>query len=149
MQQHLPVAAATVELSPAFQSRESNRIVVLVAERRLTPNCKINRRSATENGYGLGDPALKSRAKLTWSLRRPGRRLLHLFLKDHQPTVGPNVFFASRQRRLNPVCVPNANVDSTVADATRWRFAPLPRIENARLNSRRRCSGGRSQKLYC
>jgi len=69
MQQHLPVAAATVELSPAFQSRESRRIVVLVAERRLTPSCKINRRSATENGYALGDPALKSRAKITWSLR--------------------------------------------------------------------------------
>jgi len=29
----------------------------------------INRRSATENGYALGDPALKSRAKFTWSLR--------------------------------------------------------------------------------
>jgi len=28
--------------------------------------------------------ALKRRAKLTWSLRRPGRRLLHLFLKDHK-----------------------------------------------------------------
>jgi len=31
MQQPLLVAAATVELSPAFQSRESSRIVVLVA----------------------------------------------------------------------------------------------------------------------
>jgi len=109
MQQHLPVAAATVELSPAFQSRESNRIVVLVAERRLTPNCKINRRSATENGYGLGDPALKSRAKITWSLRRPGRRLLHLFLKDHQRRGSCRKSPASRQRRLK----------STVARATR------------------------------
>jgi hypothetical protein len=31
MQQHLLVAAATVDPSPAFQSRGSNRIVVLVA----------------------------------------------------------------------------------------------------------------------
>ncbi|HKC86242.1 MAG TPA: hypothetical protein VKG02_09730 [Blastocatellia bacterium] len=31
MQQHLLVAGATVELSPAFQSRESGRILVLVA----------------------------------------------------------------------------------------------------------------------
>jgi hypothetical protein len=29
----------------------------------------INRRSATENGYALVDPALKSRARITWSLR--------------------------------------------------------------------------------
>jgi hypothetical protein len=29
----------------------------------------INRRSATQIGYALVDPALKSRANLTWSLR--------------------------------------------------------------------------------
>jgi len=29
----------------------------------------INRRSATENGYALVAPALKSRARITWSLR--------------------------------------------------------------------------------
>jgi hypothetical protein len=50
----------------------------------LTPICKINRRSATENGCALVDPAFQSRAKLTWSLRRPGRRLLHLFFKGHK-----------------------------------------------------------------
>src|SRR5215471_16135492 len=74
------------EFSPAFQSRESSRIVVSVAERRLTPSCKINRRSATENGYALIDPALKSRAKLN---RRCGdeEMLLHLFLKDHKSTA--------------------------------------------------------------
>src|SRR5215471_15561344 len=105
MQQHLPVAAATVELSPAFQSRESNRIVVLVAERRLTPNCKINRRSATENGYALGDPALKSRAKITWSLRRPGRRLLHLFLKDHQRTAKFKAPLCGGRMRKSRVCL--------------------------------------------
>src|SRR5262245_29083365 len=64
-----PCRGAAFELSPAFQSRESSCVVVSVAERRLTPMIGVNRRSATENGYALGDPALKSRAKLTWSLR--------------------------------------------------------------------------------
>ena len=60
---------AAFELSPAFQSRESGYAVVSVAERRLIQIIGVNRRSATENGYALVDPALKSRAKLTWSLR--------------------------------------------------------------------------------
>src|SRR5262245_3464416 len=60
---------AAFEHSPAFQSRDSGCVVVSVAERRLTPMIGINRRSATENGYALVAPALKSRAKLTWSLR--------------------------------------------------------------------------------
>jgi hypothetical protein len=32
-------------------------------------------------------PALKSRAKLTWSLPRPGKMWLHYLLKDHKPTA--------------------------------------------------------------
>src|SRR5262252_1511605 len=64
-----PCRGAAFEPSPAFQSRESGCVVVSVAERRLIPIIGINRRSATENGYALVDPALKSRAKLTWSLR--------------------------------------------------------------------------------
>jgi hypothetical protein len=32
-------------------------------------------------------PALKSRAKLTRSLPRPGKRWLHYFFKDHPPTA--------------------------------------------------------------
>ena len=64
-----PCRGAAFEPSPAFQSRENGYVVVSVAERRLIPMIGINRRSATENGYALVDPALKSRAKLTWSLR--------------------------------------------------------------------------------
>jgi hypothetical protein len=73
MQQHLLVAAATVELSPAFQSRESSRIVVLVAvatvdnERQNQPSLPRLEMDA------LSVPALKSRAKLTRSLPRPGK----------------------------------------------------------------------------
>src|SRR5215510_3710823 len=64
-----PCRGAAFEPSPAFQSRESGCVVVSVAERRLIPMIGINRRSATENGYALVAPALKSRAKFTWSLR--------------------------------------------------------------------------------
>jgi hypothetical protein len=64
-----PCRGAAFEPSPAFQSRESRYVVGSVAERRLIPMIGINRRSATENGYALVDPALKSRAKLTWLLR--------------------------------------------------------------------------------
>jgi hypothetical protein len=92
MQQHLLVAAATVDPSPAFQSRGSSHIVVLVAERRLTPICKINRRSATENGYALVDPALKSRAKLTWSLRDREDGCCIYFSKTINPRDGWRIF---------------------------------------------------------
>jgi len=50
VQQHLLVAAATVDPSPAFQSREIDYVVFSVAERRLIPIIGINRRSATEGG---------------------------------------------------------------------------------------------------
>jgi hypothetical protein len=53
-----PCRGAAFEPSPAFQSRESGCVVVSVAERRLIPIIGINRRSATENGYALVDPAL-------------------------------------------------------------------------------------------
>ena len=62
-------ARAAIELSPAFQSRESGYIVVSVAERQLKLTGKLNRRSATEVGCAHIIPALKSRARLTWSLR--------------------------------------------------------------------------------
>jgi hypothetical protein len=44
MQQHLLVAAATVDPSPAFQSRVCDYVVFSVAERRLIPIIGINRR---------------------------------------------------------------------------------------------------------
>ena len=76
-----PCRGAAFEPSPAFQSRESGCVVVSVAERRLIPIIGINRRSATENGYALVDPALKSRAKLTWSLRDREDRCCTYFSK--------------------------------------------------------------------
>src|SRR5215510_14115482 len=60
-------AAAAIEPGPAFQSRGNGQRVVPVAERRLRLVGKLNRRSAT--GGGCTVPALKSRAKLTRSLR--------------------------------------------------------------------------------
>src|SRR5262245_13288362 len=77
---------AAFEPSPAFQSRESGCVVVSVAERRLIPIIGINRRSATENGYALVDPALKSRAKLNRRCRDE-EVLLYLFFKHHKPTA--------------------------------------------------------------
>ena len=65
-------ALAAIELSPAFQSRGSGYAVISVAERRFRPIGELNRRSATEDGCALIVPALKSRAKLTWSLRDRG-----------------------------------------------------------------------------
>jgi HEAT repeat protein len=62
-------AIAAIELSPAFQSRGGSHIVISVAERRLIPTGKLNRRSATEGEGAPVIPALKSRARLTWSLR--------------------------------------------------------------------------------
>src|SRR5262245_15236176 len=84
MQQHLLVAAATVELSPAFQSRESSHIVVLVAAATVDTELQ-NQPSLPRLGTdALMVPALKSRAKLTRSLPRPGKRWLHYFFKDHK-----------------------------------------------------------------
>src|SRR5262245_45065947 len=100
-QNQIPCRGAAFEPSPAFQSRESGCVVVSVAERRLTPIIGVNRRSATENGYALVNPALKSRAKLTWSLRRPGRQLLHLFIKDHQSRGNERPIPQSLPRRLS------------------------------------------------
>ena len=64
-----PCRGAAFDSSPAFQSRESGYVVVSVAAATVDTGAGINRRSATGNGYALVDPALKSRAKLTWSLR--------------------------------------------------------------------------------
>ena len=83
MQQHLLVAAATVEFSPAFQSRESSRIVVLVAAATVD-TVQQNQPSLPRLGTDpLMVPALKSRAKLTRSLPRPGKRWLNYFFKHH------------------------------------------------------------------
>jgi len=62
-------ARAAIELSPAFQSRGSGYMDVSIAERRLRLIGGLNRRSATEDGCAIIVPALKSRAKITWSLR--------------------------------------------------------------------------------
>src|SRR5882672_7653407 len=83
MQQHLRVAAATVDPSPAFQSRGSDRIVVLVAAATVDTD-RQNQPSLPRLGTdALMVPALKSRAKLIRSLPRPGKRWLHYFFKDH------------------------------------------------------------------
>src|SRR5215510_7066783 len=62
-------AAAAIEPGPAFQSRGNGHIVVPVAERRLRLIGKLNRRSATGVGCAIAVPALKSRVRLTRSLR--------------------------------------------------------------------------------
>src|SRR5882672_537193 len=85
MQQHLRVAAATVDPSPAFQSRGSDRIVVLVAAATVDTD-RQNQPSLPRLGTdALMVPALKSRAKLIRSLPRPGKRRLHYFFKYNKP----------------------------------------------------------------
>src|SRR5262249_49316774 len=64
-----PAALAAIEPSPAFQSRGSDYVAISVAERQLSLIDELNRRSATEVGCAIIVPALKSRARLTWSLR--------------------------------------------------------------------------------
>jgi len=62
-------ALAAIELSPTLKGRGGSHIVISVAERRLIPTGKLNRRSATEGEGAPVIPALKSRARLPWSLR--------------------------------------------------------------------------------
>jgi len=84
---HFLSRGATVDPSPAFQSRGSGCIVVSVAAATVDidrQNQPSPPRLATD---ALIVPALKSRAKLTWSLPRPGKRWLRYFFKDHKPTA--------------------------------------------------------------
>ena len=60
----------------------------------------INRRSATENGYALGDPALKSRAKLTWSLRDREDGCCIYFSKTINPRLNSDVAAAAEKYSL-------------------------------------------------
>jgi len=64
-------------------------------------------------------PALKSRAKLTRSLPRPGKRWLHYFFKDHQRRVSISKSVASRS-------------DGWIQAAPTWRngwWAPAPALQ--------------------
>src|SRR5215510_11117721 len=102
MQQHFLVAAATVELSPAFQSRESSRIAVLVAAATVDTDLQNQPslpRLATD---ALMVPALKSRAKLTRSLPRPGKSGCIIFSNA----------INARYRIENDLFVPSATVES-------------------------------------
>src|SRR5215510_371674 len=83
MLQHLLVAAATVNPSPAFQSRGSRRIVVLVATATVETDLQSQPSLPRLVTDALKVPALKSRAKLTRSLPRPGKRWLHYSFKNH------------------------------------------------------------------
>jgi len=74
MQQCLLVAAATVDPSPAFQSRGSGHIVVLVAAATVDTELQNQPSLPRLRTDALIVPALKSRAKLTRSLPRPGNR---------------------------------------------------------------------------
>ena len=63
------VAAATVDPSPAFQSRGSGRIVVPVAAATVETDRQTQPSLPRLGADALVVPALKSRARLTWSLR--------------------------------------------------------------------------------
>ena len=66
---HFFSRGATVDPSPAFQSRAFGRILVLVAAATVD-NERQNQPSLPRlQMHTLSVPALKSRAKLTWSLR--------------------------------------------------------------------------------
>src|SRR5262249_30316428 len=87
MQQRLLVAAATVELSPAFQSRGSSRIVVLVAAATVDTELQ-NQRSLPRLGTdALTVPALKSRAKLNRRCRDREKGGCIIFSKTINPRL--------------------------------------------------------------
>jgi hypothetical protein len=64
MQQHLLVAVATVDPSPAFQSRGRGRILVLVAAATVDPELQIQPSLPRLGMEALTVPALKSRARI-------------------------------------------------------------------------------------
>src|SRR5215510_14546616 len=101
MQQQLLVAAATVDLSPAFQSWGSGRTVVLVAAATVDTDLQNQPSLPRLVTDALMVPALKSRAKITRSLPRPGKSWLNYSFKDHQSRGAFTPSFQSRQRRLN------------------------------------------------
>src|SRR5262245_14429804 len=84
MQQQLLVAAATVDLSPAFQSWGSGRTVVLVAAATVDTDLQNQPSLPRLVTDALMVPALKSRAKITRSLPRLGKSWLNYFFKDHK-----------------------------------------------------------------
>jgi hypothetical protein len=61
--------------------------VVLVAAATVDPDLRSQPSLPRLEADALTVPALKSRAKLTRSLPRPGKRRLHYFFKHHQPTA--------------------------------------------------------------
>jgi len=79
-----------VDPSPAFQSRGSRRTVVLVAAATVDTDLQSQPSLPRLGTDALMVPALKSRAKITRSLPRPGDRWLHYFFKQHQRRAGLN-----------------------------------------------------------
>jgi len=67
--QNPPAAERHLTLARLFKAGSTNTYSFSVAERRLIPMIGINRRCGDSNNYVTALPALKSRAKLTWSLR--------------------------------------------------------------------------------
>ena len=158
MQQHLLVAAATVELSPAFQSRESSHIVVLVAAATVDTELQ-NQPSLPRLGTdALMVPALKSRAKLIRSLPRPGKSWLHYFFKDHKPTAkfkapltrrktAIELFLSERDYRVHLHCPARRNetgeqrdADDHQRDERKYRRVCRPHFEK---QGRKRASQGK------
>ena len=80
---HFLSRGATVDPSPAFQSRVGCRTVVSVAAATVDIDRQHQPSLPRLGTDALIVQALKSRAKLTWSLPRPGKMWLHYLLKDH------------------------------------------------------------------
>src|SRR5215510_9022165 len=138
-----PCRGAAFEPSPAFQSRESGYVVVSVAERRLIPMIGINRRSATENGYALVAPALKSRAKFTWSLR-DRKKLFALFFQT--PLVITTWLFSEESDRQ--FCKPSTHIRSNTD--CKWScLAPNQLVRSIRPSARAKASSQRPEHQRC
>jgi len=134
---HFLSRGATVDPSPAFQSRGSGCIVVSVAAATVDID-RQNQPSLPRLGTdALIVPALKSRAKLTWSLPRPGKRWLRYFFKGHQSR---GKWLHSRLSRGSDGWVFRS--DSTVAAATESDVRSLSRLWKAGLGSRGRSATG-------
>src|SRR5882672_3752859 len=101
MQQHLRVAAATVDPSPAFQSRGSDRIVVLVAAATVDTD-RQNQPSLPRLGTdALMVPALKSRARINRRCRDREKGACIIFSKTINPRLNSSAANAAGRQQFS------------------------------------------------
>src|SRR5262245_20971432 len=120
MQQHLLVAAATVDPSPAFQSRGSGRIVVLVAAATVDPDLQYQPSLPRLGADALMVPALKSRARI--KCRSAAEEKVVVF-NSQRPSAGAlnaRIIFFRLQAIIRADC-------KSMYSILRWQYGSVPR----------------------